>query len=133
MFGKIDHIATVSHNFSDVFLDRINNSLPQKVLYLSLEVYRELDYYLLTRQIDDFCNRMIYISDQISSKMIELTHSSSDINFLLERALSEGVINNHEELKTQIITMLRNKNVSESVLGALYDLILEHQMQLPNF
>lgn len=133
IFGKIDYISPTCHRNSDVSLCQINNTSPQKVLHLNVEIYRELDYFLLTRQTDEFWNRIIYISDQISARMIELTHDSQSLDFIFERVIRDCIASDHGDLKAKIIEKLRNKNVPESVLGALYDLILEHQMQLPNF
>lgn len=136
VFDKIDHIVPINNNrLEDIAVEHVsigNRNACQKVLYLSLYIYRELDYYLRTIQIEDFWDRIIYISYQISPAMITLARANNfnGLNHLLMQALQNRITQDHGELKEQIIEKLNSNPVSESVLGALYDLILEHQTRI---
>jgi len=133
MFNKVDYIVPVQYDAEDINLRQLSSQIPQKILCLNIEVYRELDYFLMTKQIDDFWDCIIYIGDQIAPIMIELTNNSPSLNHFLNDALFAKVREDHGELKSAIISKLNEKDVPESVIGALYDLIIEHQMRLPNF
>jgi len=129
MFGKIDYIGVRRYDNNDIRLRAWGNGFNQNVLYLSIDVYKELDYHLRTEQYDDFWNNMLNISEQLDPQMIQIRHTSPDLNWLMNHSLQEGILGDHGELKSQIIAKLRNKEVPESVIGALYDLVIENQMR----